>query len=75
MITFIGLTTGVISNVIERNYNDHAAEKHFHHVCYLPGLLTTLSSMFFVLFASNEIGQLFDDSLFTYFSDIWNWID
>ena len=55
MVTFIGLTSGLISDVIERNYDDPDSIKHFHHVCTLPGLLTTISSIFFVLFATNEI--------------------
>jgi len=75
MATFIYLTSGVISDVVERDATDPENVKHFHHVCRFPAILTTISSVLFVVFASSEFSSLFDSSIFEYFSDIWNWID
>ena len=51
MFTFLYLTSGVISDVIERDYDEVESVKHFHHVCKIPAFLTCLSSAFFVFFA------------------------
>ena len=75
MATFIYLTSGAISEVVERDYSDPEQAKHFHHVCPFPAALTTISSSFFVLFSANEVGALLDDSPASYFADFWNWVD
>ena len=67
MVTFIYLTSGVISEVIERDYDDPESIKHFHHVCPFPALLTTISSILFIMFASTELAALCDDSPYVYF--------
>ena len=75
MLTFIYLSSGAISEVIERDYASPESQKHFHHVCLFPAVLTTISSSLFVFFSSSEFGALFESSFSEYFSDIWNWID
>ena len=51
MITFLYLTSGVISNVIERDDSDPENIEHFHHVCITPAVLTTISTAFCIFFA------------------------
>ena len=75
MVTFVYLTSGAIGEVLERNYDDAEGAKHFHHVCTVPAVLTSISSAFFVFFAMQEITVMADTSFTSYYSDIWNWID
>jgi len=51
MVTFLYLTSGVISNVVERDANDPESIEHWHHLCLTPALLTSLSTAFFIFFA------------------------
>lgn len=75
MATFIYLTSGIISDVVERDASNTENIKHFHHVCKFPALLTTISSGLWVVFSSSEFSSLIDSSVCEYFSDMWNWVD
>ena len=67
MTLFIYLASGVVGDVIDRDWDDPAAIPHFHHVCVVPGVLTAISSAFFVFFANSEINAILDSSVQDYY--------
>jgi len=52
MVTFLYLTSGVVSDVIERDYSDPENIEHFHHVCTIPAVLTSIATAFCIFFAN-----------------------